>query len=273
MGPFLFKVVGSGYLSYYGDMSFLELQKGIIYGPIASRRLGSSLGINISSTTANICSFDCVYCQYGPTQYHVASAAGLADMLPSPEEVAGALAAELKRIPAPNYVTFSGNGEPTLHPEFGAVVEAARSVKDEFCPTAKLAVLSNSSTVGDPAIRAVLSSFDAPIMKLDAGSVDVFQAVSVPARGVTFEDILAGLAALDDFVTQSCFVSDDPGNADDDAVTDYVRAVAAARPSAVQIYTTDRPVARAGVGMVPRERLAGIARRVCEEAGVPADIY
>jgi len=254
-------------------MAYLELQKGIIYGPVASRRLGSSLGINISSTTANICSFDCAYCQYGPTRHHVASVADFAAMLPSPEEVAAALATELKRIPAPAYVTFSGNGEPTLHPEFGAVVEAVRSVKDELCPTAKLAVLSNSSTVGDPAMRAVLASFDAPIMKLDAGSADVFEAVNAPAPGVTFEGVMAGLAALGDFVMQSCFVTDEPGNADDDAVADYVRAVATVRPSSVQIYTTDRPVSRAGVRMVPRERLAGIARRVCEEAAVPAEIY
>ena len=254
-------------------MSFLELQQGIIYGPIASRRLGPSLGINISSTTANICSFDCVYCQYGPTRYHVASVADLAAMLPSPDEVAAALAAELKRIPAPNYVTFSGNGEPTLHPEFPAIVEAVRSVKDDLCPTAKLAVLSNSSRVNDPEIRAALASFDAPIMKLDAGSSDVFAAVNVPARGVTFEGVMAGLAELDTFVVQSCFVAANQGNADDGAVADYVRAVAAVRPSSVQIYTTVRPVARAGVGMVPRERLAAIARRVCEEAGVPAEIY
>jgi wyosine [tRNA(Phe)-imidazoG37] synthetase (radical SAM superfamily) len=254
-------------------MSFLELQKGLIYGPIASRRLGASLGINISSTTANICSFDCAYCQYGPTKYRVKSAAELTDMLPSVQEVAAALAAELKRIPAPAYITFSGNGEPTLHPEFGAVVEAVRTVRDDLCPTAKLAVLSNSSTACDPAMRAVLASFDAPIMKLDAGSAEVFEAVNAPAPGVTFDDVMAGLAALEDFVMQSCFVTDEPGNADDDAVADYVRAVATARPSSVQIYTTDRPVARAGVKMVPRERLAAIARHVCEEAGVPADIY
>lgn len=249
------------------------MQKGIIYGPIASRRLGSSLGINVSSPAANVCSFDCIYCQYGPTCYHVASAAGLAAMLPSPEEVAAALAAALKRLPAPAYVTFSGNGEPTLHPEFPAVVAAVRAVKDELCPAAKLAVLSNSSTAGDPATRAVLATFDAPIMKLDAGSRDAFEAVNVPARGVTFDDVLAGLAALDAFVMQSCFVANEPGNAADHAVADYVRAVEAVRPSQVQIYTADRPVARAGVGAVPRERLAAIARRVCEEAGVPAEIY
>jgi wyosine [tRNA(Phe)-imidazoG37] synthetase (radical SAM superfamily) len=251
----------------------MELQKGIIYGPIASRRLGASLGINISSTTATNCSFDCAYCQYGPTLRHVASAAEFAALLPSPDEVAAALAAELKRIPAPAYVTFSGNGEPTLHPEFGAIVERVRAVKDDLCPTAKLAVLSNSSTVNDPAMRAVLASFDVPIMKLDAGSADVFEAVNVPAPGVTFEGVVAGLAALDDFVMQSCFVAAEPGNAGDDAVADYVRAVAKVRPSSVQIYSAARPVARADVVMVPRERLAGIARRVCEEAGVPAEIY
>lgn len=254
-------------------MSVLELQKAIIYGPIASRRLGASLGINLSSTTANVCSFDCVYCQYGPTTRHLATAAGAEDMFPSCAEVAEALAAALRAGQPPQYITFSGNGEPTLHPEFPAIVEAVRGVRDRLCPEVKVAVLSNSSMVGEERMRAALARVDLPIMKLDAGSAATFEAVNVPAPGVTFEEIVAGLEAMEYFVAQSCFVADNPGNADDESVADYVRVVGTVRPAAVQIYTTDRPVARAGVQMVPRERLAAIARRVCEEAGVPAEIY
>ncbi|UCH77294.1 MAG: radical SAM protein [Candidatus Coatesbacteria bacterium] len=260
-------------LLYHRAMSVLELQKTIIYGPIASRRLGPSLGINLSSTTANVCSFDCVYCQYGPTTRHLASAAGAEDMFPSCDEVAEALAAALPGIDPPGYLTFSGNGEPTLHPEFPAIVEAVRDVRDRLCPEAKVAVLSNSSMVGEERTRAALARVDLPIMKLDVGSAAAFEAINVPAPGVKFEDIVAGLEAMKHFVAQSCFVADNPGNADDGAVADYVRIVGIVRPAAVQIYTTDRPVARAGVRMVPRERLAGIARRVCEEAGIPAEIY
>ncbi len=254
-------------------MPVLELQKTIIYGPIASRRLGPSLGINVSSTVANFCSFDCVYCQYGPTTYHVATSRGFEHILPSTEDVVRQLRDALARIPAPDYITFSGNGEPTLHPDFPAMVEAVRTVRDELCPTAKLAALSNSSTVGDPKIRAALASLDAPIMKLDAGSAKLFGVINVPAAGVKYEDVLEGLAALGNFIVQSCFVAGTAGNADDDAVADYVRAVAVIRPTSAQIYSTDRPVARPGVQMVPRERLAAVARRVCEQAGVPADIY
>ena len=231
------------------------------------------MGINVSSTVAKICSFDCIYCQYGPTTYHVPSSRGFNHMLPSTAEVAGALRDALGSIPAPDYVTFSGNGEPTLHPEVPAMVEAARAVRDELCPTAKLAALSNSSTVDRPEIRAALASLDAAIMKLDAGSPELFGAINVPAAGVSFDAVLEGLAALDNSTVQSCFVAGDAGNADDRAVADYVSAVAAVKPSAVQVYTTDRPVARPGVQMIPRERLAAIARRVCEEAGVPAEIY
>jgi wyosine [tRNA(Phe)-imidazoG37] synthetase (radical SAM superfamily) len=254
-------------------VSVLDLQKTIVYGPIASRRLGPSLGINLSSTVANFCSFDCIYCQYGPTTYHVATSRGFEHILPSTEDVGRELREALAGIPAPDYITFSGNGEPTLHPDFPAMVAAVRAVRDELCPMAKLAALSNSSTVGDPGISAALASLDAPIMKLDAGSPQLFSAINVPAAGISYEDVLEGLAARDDFIIQSCFVTGRAGNADDAAVADYVRAVAGVKPTSVQIYTTDRPVARAGVQMVPRERLAAIARRVCEEAGVPADIY
>ncbi len=254
-------------------MSFLELQKSVVYGPVASRRLGSSLGINVSSTTANICSFDCVYCQYGPTTYHVSTSRGFEHILPATAEVAGALGDALAGMPPPDYITFSGNGEPTLHPDFPAMVAAVRAVRDELCPGARLAVLSNSTTVDRPEMRAALAELDDAIMKLDVGTPELFAAVNVPAPGVTFEAVLEGLAALDEFKVQSCFVAGHTGNADDAAVADYVRAVAAVKPVAVQIYTTDRPVARSGVQMVPRERLAAIAQRVCEEAGVPADIY
>lgn len=254
-------------------MSFLGLQKGIIYGPVASRRLGTSLGLNISPTTAHVCSFDCVYCQYGPTARLVTPGEGGVDGLPSPEEVAGALAAALEGGPAPDYITFSGNGEPTLHPAFAEIVEAVRPVRGRLTPAAKIAVLSNSSAVGDPAVRRALGRVDVPIMKLDAGSAGVFDAVNVPAPGVAFEDVVAGLREMEDFVVQTCLVADAPGNADDEAVADYVRTIGDVGPSSVQVYTTDRPVARTGVGMVPRERLAAVARKVCEEAGVPADIF
>lgn len=231
------------------------------------------MGINLSSTVANLCSFDCVYCQYGPTTYHVATSRGFEHILPSAAEVTQALRDALARVPAPDYVTFSGNGEPTLHPDFPAIVEAVRAVRDELCPKAKLAALSNSSTVAHPEIRDVLSSLDAPIMKLDAGSRELFRAVNVPAAGISYEGVVEGLAALGDYIVQSCFVAGTAANAGDDAVADYVRAVATLKPKNVQIYTTDRPVARPGVQMVPRERLAAIARRVCEDAGVPAEIY
>jgi wyosine [tRNA(Phe)-imidazoG37] synthetase (radical SAM superfamily) len=205
--------------------------------------------------------------------HHVSTSEGFERELPSTAEVTAALRDALASIPPPDYVTFSGNGEPTLHPEFPAMVEAVRAVRDASCPAAKLAVLSNSSTVGRPEIRAALASVDAAIMKLDAGSPASFGAVNVPAAGVKFDDVLEGLAALGKFTVQSCFVAGEAGNADDEAAADYVRAIAAVKPSAVQVYTTDRPVARPGVRMVPRERLAAMARRVCEEAGVPAEIY
>ncbi len=194
-------------------------------------------------------------------------------MLPSTADITRALSEALASLPPPNYITFSGNGEPTLHPDFPEMVDAVRSVRDELCAGAKLAALSNSSTVDRPEVRAALAALDEAIMKLDAGTQELFAAVNVPAAGVTFGAVLEGLADLGEFKVQSCFVAGQTGNADDAAVADYVRAIGAVKPVAVQIYTTDRPVARSGVQMVPRERLAAIAQRVCEEAGVPADIY
>ncbi len=193
--------------------------------------------------------------------------------LPSSEDVARALTDALAALASPDYITFSGNGEPTLHPAFPEVVAAVRAARDERCPRAKLAVLSNASTVAKPRVRDALGLLDTRIMKLDVGTEELFARVNAPALGVSFAEVLAGLEAMDDFTLQSCFVSGEPSNAGDQAVADYVRAVAALRPDAVQIYTTDRPVVLKTIMKVPRERLAAIARLVCEEAGVPADVF
>jgi len=254
-------------------MKYMLLQKTIIYGPIASRRLGRSLGINILSTGAKVCSFNCIYCQYGPTQYPVRDVGAFRDQIPTPAEVAAALTSALKEVPAPDHITFSGNGEPTLHPAFAEIVNLVRGIRTRLAPAARLAVLSNASAVGDGGVRRALAALDVRIMKLDVGSPDLFVAINRPAPGIAYDDIIAGLAGLDDFIVQGCLVGGPRTNADEAAVAAYISTLAKLRPAAVQIYTTDRPVADAGVTKVARTRLAEVAAQLTAVTGIPAAVY
>ncbi len=255
----------------------IDLQTGIIYGPLRSRRLGLSLGINLLPEDYKLCSFNCVYCQYGWTAQPVLDATHALKDLPRPEDVAGALEKALKAIVRKRRkveaITFSGNGEPTLHPEFHAIVERAVELRDKYLPRVKLAALSNSSTVMRPEIRAALDRLDLRIMKLDAGSEEILHELNGPAPPFYLKDIVTGLRDLKDVILQSLFVQGRITNADPDSVALWVESVREIRPLAVQIYTLDRVPADARIWKVNRPTLEWIASQARWRAGVKAEIY
>jgi wyosine [tRNA(Phe)-imidazoG37] synthetase (radical SAM superfamily) len=215
----------------------LTPKPGIIYGPVASRRLGFSLGINLLPPREKPCTFDCAYCQYGWTPRPPSPD----DAFPSVDAVRGALEAALAALPVPPaFLTFSGNGEPTTHPAFAEVVRAVCAVRDRVLPSARVAVLSNSTRVGDPRVRQALDLLDARIMKLDAGTEAVFQRYCRPLEPITLDAIVAGLAALSAVTLQALFTGGPGGNADAEHVRAWARKVAAIAPVATQIYTLER---------------------------------
>ena len=252
-------------------MNVLELQKGIIYGPITSRRLGRSLGINLLPTDRKLCSFDCVYCQYGPTFGSTLSPAE--EPFPTGDEVLRAVEAALRAHPDIDYITFSGNGEPTLHPDFPAIASAVRRLRDEIRPGAQLATFSNSTTVHLPRIKEALTIFDAPIMKLDAGDPETLAAVNRPAPGVRLERIIVGLRDIPNLVIQSVLVDGRVTNIEGQAFEAWLVALSEIRPTRIQIYSTDRPVAEAGVETVPPATLRRIAAEIDRHTGLQVDAY
>ena len=129
-------------------MTMLPFQAGIIYGPINSRRLGRSLGINLLPTSYKLCSFDCVFCHYGRTQ--VKTLCPEESRLPGVKEILHAVRDALHMVRDTDYLTFSGNGEATLHPRFPLIASGVRQLRDELRPDVKLTILSNASTVHLP---------------------------------------------------------------------------------------------------------------------------
>jgi wyosine [tRNA(Phe)-imidazoG37] synthetase (radical SAM superfamily) len=224
------------------ESMLLDLQGDIIYGPVRSRRLGRSLGINILPSGRKVCSFDCLYCQYGFSQGKTREEAGKrGHSLPTVNKVLWAVEqARLNLSPPAAYLTFSGNGEATLHPGFKEIVLGLGEIRNRLSPVSKTAILSNSSTVNDPLIREALALLDVRIMKLDAGTEEMFARYNRPAKGITLEDTVAGLAVLENVTIQSLFTKGLEGNFTPVYLEAWVEQVKKISPLFVQLYTLDR---------------------------------
>ncbi len=252
-------------------MDMLPLQPGIIYGPINSRRLGRSLGINLLPTNYKLCSFDCIYCHYGRTRVKTLSPE--ANHFPSAEQVLQAVREALRTHQHIDYLTFSGNGEATLHPQFVQIASGVRQLRDELRTDVKLTILSNASTVHLSHIRKALAGFEAPIMKLDAGDPKTLAAINRPAPEVKLEHIIGGLKEVPGLILQSLLVDGRVSNARGAAFEAWLDALAEIRPSRVQIYSTDRPVPEVGVDKVPPPTLQQLAGEIETRTGLQVDAY
>jgi wyosine [tRNA(Phe)-imidazoG37] synthetase (radical SAM superfamily) len=249
----------------------LELKPDITYGPVNSRRLGRSLGINLLPSRRKVCTFDCVYCQYGWTRCFDIDTADY--RLPEPEEVVAAVTEAISSLAEPPaWLTFSGNGEPTLHPRFAEMVDALLELRDRLVPQARTAILSNSSEVGNTDVRAALARLDARIMKLDAGDEATFRSYNRPAHRVRYEQVLDGLARLEDVTLQTLIASGPDGNDAPAHLEQWLERVTVLSPIDVQIYTLDRPVPATGLSSTAPEVLARLAEQL-RGRGVPATVY
>jgi wyosine [tRNA(Phe)-imidazoG37] synthetase (radical SAM superfamily) len=251
----------------------IELQKGIIYGPVKSRRLGRSLGLNLLADEYKLCSFNCAYCQYGWTQKLTTDAEGWRSDLPSVSEIINALRDRIAANLDFDWITFSGNGEPTLHPEFPQIVEAVKQIRDQWLPRVKLALLSNSATCGDPKIRQSIEKIDLPIMKLDAGNEMMFKKINHGAPPLTLQTIVDGLKSLKRLVIQTMFVAGRVNNSRDWEVRSWMHRLEELQPLWVQIYSLDRGAANDRLEKVPRERLEEIAQKVMETTGLRVEVF
>lgn len=256
----------------------IPLQQGIVYGPVRSRRFGLSLGLNVLPDESKACSLNCRYCQYSWTGLLTASGEKVRAFLPSREAVREAVERALtdlaRRGTPPDVLTFSGNGEATLHPDFPLLVEDLRELRDRLAPACRTAILSNATTVDREEIRRALLRLDDPVLKLDTGREETFRRLNAPAPGVRFDAILNGLRALGSAaVLQALFVRGSVDNATGEEVEAWADAVASIGPRYVQIYTLDRGPADRGLFPVDLPRLHAIARTLEERAGVPARVY
>ena len=242
-----------------------------IFGPIRSRRLGVSLGVNLSPNDGKICSFDCVYCEAG----YNSQGAGTTG-LPKRENVSRELEEKLSAMLAGgeqlDVITFSGNGEPTLHPQFGEIIDDTIALRNKYFPNVKISVLSNSTRLADDRVVEALRKVDNNILKLDSAITSTMRLIDQPASSsFTSEGVIEQIAQFgSQCVVQTMFLrGEHEGQKIDNTIPDEIEALIKAykriSPREVMIYSIDRKTPEQQLEKVNREELESIAEQMRSE--------
>ena len=248
------------------------LREETVFGPIHSRRLGSSLGINLLPVNGKICSFDCIYCECGWNRD------GKDDKrLPSAAEVRSALQDKLSALMLEGVridsITFSGDGEPTLNPEVPRIIEDTLRLRDVFYPDAKVSVLSNATRVHVPEVFEALRKVDNPIMKIDAPTDELVRLIDNPAPGYSLARTIEALRRFEgEFVLQTMFLRSPDFDSSSPEVLDGWKAIVRdLRPRKIMVYTIDRPTPMQGLEKFSVERMHSLVADLIGE-GFDIDI-
>lgn len=249
-----------------------------IFGPIHSRRLGMSLGINLSPSDGKICSFDCIYCEAG----YNAQGPGKTG-LPLRGKVAHDLRKKLEAMRQAggplDVITFSGNGEPTLHPDFPDIIDDVLKLRDEYYPEAKVSVLTNSTRIFSPAVAEALKRVDNNILKLDSAINSTMRLIDQPNDpAFTVERVVDSLQQFKDTgIIQTMFLrGEHNGEKVDNTTPEEVKALIDAyrriSPREIMIYSLDRSTPEEHLVKVEKSELEEIGRRITEATGLPVQV-
>jgi wyosine [tRNA(Phe)-imidazoG37] synthetase (radical SAM superfamily) len=250
----------------------------IIFGPVRSRRLGVSLGINLLPTKRKICNFNCIYCECGWT-LDIEKAVS---HLPGREEVYKALDSKLseliKKHIVPDVITYAGNGEPTLHPDFPGIIDDSIILRDKYFKKTRIAVLSNATTISNPLIKNALLKVDQNILKLDSAFESTIKIHNQPRVDVNVEDLINNLIGFDGkLIIQTLFLQGiHNGKVVDNTtrveIREWLKAIERIKPSEVMIYTISRDTPEdARLKKVPLNELKEIAALV-ESIGIRTQV-
>ncbi len=249
----------------------------MIFGPVYSRRLGVSLGINLLPIDRKFCNFNCIYCECGYT-----GAPGAKLVLPDRSGLKELLIIKLRELKGttnePDTITFAGNGEPTIHPEFSGIIDDAIVVRNKFSPATKIGVLSNASMLRKTKVVEALKKIDQNIQKLDTGLDETLNILNQPRRKITIDTIVEYLVAFDGkLIIQTMFVRGEykkqyVDNTSEKELAAWLPLIKKINPEYVMIYTIDRETPTPGLEKVPEVELNEIAKKV-EELGIRTKVY
>jgi Fe-S oxidoreductases len=244
-----------------------------IFGPIHSRRLGISLGINLLPADGKVCSFNCIYCECGFNEDHRPTLS-----MPTPSEVSQALEQKLQEMTAdkqlPDVLTFAGNGEPTCHPRFAEIINDTIRLRDQYCPKAKVCVLSNATYIHRQQVHDALMKVDDNILKLDTIDPLYINKVDRPNGTYDVNTIIDRMKAFNGhIIIQTMFLrgeyrGENVDNTSEEYVAPWLKVVQEIKPQQVMIYTIDRETPAHHLQKASREQLDAIRDRVIA-AGIP----
>ncbi|NDV78712.1 radical SAM protein [Dysgonomonas sp. 511] len=249
----------------------------IVFGPIHSRRLGSSLGMNLLPYDGKLCSFDCIYCECGYNKDFKTKT-----KLPDRDNVKAALEDKLIKLKNDNVtidvITFAGNGEPTMHPQFEGIIDDTIELRNRYYPEAKISVLSNAMHLNKESVFRALQRVDNNILKLDSGILETVRLIDRPnAPSYSIEHQIEQFSRFEgNFIMQTMFVTGTHNgkvvdNTTEEEVAAWIKAIKATRPREVMIYTIDRETPEKNLEKVPVGKLKEIAAKV-EQLGIKVNV-
>ena len=242
------------------------IREEVVFGPIHSRRLGSSLGINLLPEKGKICTFDCIYCECGWNKD------GRDDtVLPTAEKVRKALETKLKQCKADGVpidsITFSGDGEPTINPEFPQIIDDTIALRDRYYPDSKITVLSNATMVHKPEVFNALRKVDNPTMKIDAPTNELIEKINHPAPSYDIHRVVEALKQFNgDFIMQTMFLkSKDFDSSSLEVLFGWMEIVRLLKPREIMVYTIDRPTPEEGLQKFTVEEMRRLVLPLIED--------
>ncbi|MBO4435237.1 MAG: radical SAM protein [Bacteroidales bacterium] len=240
------------------------LREDTVFGPIFSRRLGSSLGINLLPRNGKLCNFDCIYCECGWNRDGQGDRA-----IPNADDVHHALESKLQACQDAgtpiDSITFSGDGEPTLNPSFAEIVDVTLALRDKYYPKAKVSVLSNATMIGREDVFKALGKVDNPILKLDAPTTAQVRMINNPSGAYEVSAVVEAMKRFEgDFVLQTMFLKA-PSFRSGDWVEGWMSLVRELKPREIMVYTIDRPVPMAGLEKYTVEEMRALVQPLIDE--------
>lgn len=242
------------------------LREPTVFGPIKTRRLGYSLGINLLPQKGKLCDFDCIYCECGW------NADGRDDnVLPTASQVRSALEEKLAQCMLDgtqmDSITFAGDGEPTLHPDFPAIVDDVLTLRDIYYPSAKVSVLSNATRLGDGKVFEALKKVDNPIMKLDAPTDELVRRVNKPNAAYSVAEVVGNLARFEgNFILQTMFLkSRDFDSSSPEVIEGWMDIVRFLKPRQIMAYSIDRPTPQEGLVKFSESQIKKLVQPLLDE--------
>jgi wyosine [tRNA(Phe)-imidazoG37] synthetase (radical SAM superfamily) len=265
-------------LEEYKEFKDWTLKRAVTYGPFPTRRKGFSLGINVLPAEYKLCNFNCVYCQCGWSKFTYQEIKNMGYDFPSLVDIESEIEQTFRNIKkgflvTPNNIVVSGNGEPTLHPQFDKVVDILVELRDYYLPNVPITILSNGTRLHLDSVVCAFNKVDERVIKLDAGSDGLLKKVDIPLEDFSIRYLVEHVRKLKDVVIQCCFIDGFISNIDEENIATWIETLRVIKPIFVQIYSIDRIPPAPNLKKVSKETLMEIALRVKKELDIEVGVY